>query len=278
MEEILDGLASTSGLVLEKLPGLEAQDLTPETRMVVALPTSADLAGIASGNPDIGFIAVGIPGLEPGSNLSVVGPQGFRPDQQGFTAGYLAAMGTEDWRVGVISTGDSVDGQAARQGFLNGAVFFCGLCRPAFPPFVLYPTFTEVPENADESAWQAAAQALLGEAVQTVYLAPAVDDPEFRRLLVETGFNLITGAAGGPEGQTGHIAAVVPDPTAGVEAAWSGMLAGDPGQAFPMPIVLREVNEELLSPGRLGLLEGLIAELMAGVTDTGVDPLTGQPR
>jgi hypothetical protein len=246
--------------------------------MVVALPSSADLAALADSHPDMGFIAIGIPGLDAGPNLSVIGPQGFRPDQQGFAAGYLAAMLTEDWRMGVISTGETADGRAARLGFLNGAIFFCGLCRPAFPPFVLYPTFAEIPGNGDAATWQPAIQSLVGEAVQTVYLPPAVDDPDLLQLLSEAGFRVITGLPGEGESGSSVIASVGADPSEALETLWAGMLDGEPGQLLPMPIVVTGEDSDLLSPGRLGLLETLIADLMAGIADTGVDPASGDPR
>ena len=278
LEGAISQLAAGSGLVLERTQDLDQEEITENTRMVVAVPGGADLGRLAEAHPNTAFIAVGYPGLTERQNLSVIGPQGFRPDQQGFVAGNLAAMQTEDWRVGVVSVGDTVEGQAGRNGFLNGAVFFCGLCRPAFPPFVLYPTFSDVPSAADESAWQAAAQALLGEAVQTVYIYTAADSPSLRQNLTEAGITLITGPTGEAGIQPNVIARIVPNPAAAVELVWPEMLNGMAGRTIAMPIAVQDINPDLMSQGRLVHITGIIDDLINGVTDTGIDPQTAEPR
>jgi hypothetical protein len=75
----------------------------------------------------------------------VIGTPGDRPDQLGFIAGVIAAMVSPDWRAGVISLSDTIDGRSARTGFLNGVNFFCGLCLPIHPPVYEYPLYFELP-------------------------------------------------------------------------------------------------------------------------------------
>ncbi len=141
---------------------------------MVALPPDPGIANLAAANPQAQFLAVGIPGVTVTSNLSQIGSDGERPDQQGFLAGYLAAVITPDWRVGVISQSDSPAGKAAQNGFTNGVIFYCGLCRPSYPPFIQYPILVDLAAGTDP---QAAVDSLVSNAVKTVYVSPAVEDP-----------------------------------------------------------------------------------------------------
>src|SRR3990170_118813 len=123
-QPVLGELATIAGLRFQMWPSLSQQDLTPEIRLVVALPPDPGLVQLVASAPQTQFLAIGIPGLEPVPNLSMIGPQGARPDEIGFLAGYIAAAVTPEWRVGVMAIGDSTAGVATREGFLNGVVFF----------------------------------------------------------------------------------------------------------------------------------------------------------
>ena len=63
-----------------------------------------------------------------------------------------------------------------------------------------------------------------------------------------------------------------------VEKAWAGLLDGEGGISLGIPLTMTDKNEELFSPGRQQLVEKLRDELVADYIDTGVDPLTGEPR
>ena len=47
---------------------------------------------LAAANLDVPVLALGIPGVQPAANLSVLASGGDRPDRQGFIAGYLSAV------------------------------------------------------------------------------------------------------------------------------------------------------------------------------------------
>ncbi len=171
VEETLVQLAGDPVLSWETRTMLAAPDLTDNVQLVIALPPNPGLAALVASAPGTQFLAIGIAGLQPAPNLTRIGPDGLRPDKQAFIAGYLAAVITEDWRVGVLSPGDSPGGRAARQGFINGVRFFCGLCLPEVPPYAGYPLFVDLQPDADQPTWQAAADLLVASGVKTVYLA-----------------------------------------------------------------------------------------------------------
>jgi hypothetical protein len=267
-----------AGVSLERLPGLKAAGIQPDVRLVVVLPPDPGVAGLAAAAPQAQFLAVGIPGLQPAANLSLVGAEGRRPDQEGFIAGVVAAMITADWRVGVLSTSDSPEGKAYRQGFLNGAVYFCGLCNPNFGPIVDYPVYAEAAAGASATDWQAAVQALVDSAVQTVYVSPLVTDPAAWEALAAAEMALISGVPL-PEGLAERgVVQVSSNPLPAVLELLPRLLAGEGGFSEALPLRLVGANEERFGSGRQQRAQETLADLLAGYIDPGVDLLTGDSK
>lgn len=278
LTELLGELAAQAGLDFQSLPALAPAELDPGLRVVVALGPDPGLAGLAAAAPQTTFLAVGIPGLSPADNLLAIDPAGARADQQGFLAGYLAAVVTPDWRVGVISEVDSPAGKAQRQGFLNGVLFYCGLCRPAYPPFVQYPLAGDLTSSASEAEQIAIADTLIAQGVTTLYVAPGAGSPALLEYLAGQDIKLI-GSVPPPAGLAEHwIASLSADWLTGVRQAWEQALAGQAAGAPPLPLAIDHVNESLLSVGRQRVVEQIRDELAAGWIDTGVKPETGEPK
>ena len=124
METVIAELAEADGLVVHTRSEMTEADWDADVRVVVVLPPDPGVGALAAAHPDTQFLAVGVPDLEAMDNLSVLGAQGERLDRQGFLAGYLAAVITPDWRVGVIGRADTPSGAAAQAGFTNGAIFY----------------------------------------------------------------------------------------------------------------------------------------------------------
>jgi hypothetical protein len=271
LQPILAELAGDAGLDFEARTSLGAGDLDPNLRVVVALAPSGGLADLAAAAPQTQFLAIGIAGLEPGANLSAIGGQETEARQQGFLAGYIAAVVTPEWRVGAIGISDTTAGVAARQGFLNGVVYFCGLCRQTYPPFNTYPMYVEAPDGASPAEWQSAADTLKAQAVQTVFLVPGAGDESLVSYLAQAGINLI-GNAPPPAAFKGHwIASVRSDFISAFHQVWPDLLAGKGGARLAPALEISDVNSNLLSPGRQRLVEEFITELEAGFIDTGLE-------
>jgi hypothetical protein len=278
LEATLAELAARDGLRFERIETLLVGDLTPDLRIVVALPPDPGLASLAAAAPGTQFLALGIPGLDPSGNLSVIRASGERPDRQGFLAGYLASVVTPDWRVGVIGLGDSPEGKAAINGFSNGVIFYCGLCRPAYPPFNVYPTSYELAGGAGLAEQQAAADALISQGVTTVYLAPSAADTALLEYLANSGINLIGSEPPPLSIQEHWIAAIRPDWAAAVQEAWSGLFKGQAVDIQALPVLITDVNDALFSPGRQQWVEQTRLSLNAGLIDTGIDLISGEKK
>ncbi len=273
LEPVLAALAAQSGLRFETRAALTAEEIQAgPVQIVVALPPDPGLAALAAAAPQAQFLALSIPGLQAGGNLSLIQTADARPDLQGFLAGYLAAVITPDWRVGVVSEAGTPAGALARAAFDNGVVYYCGLCRPAYPPYPLqgFPLAAEFAPGAGEAAWQTAAAEFATWGVETVFVYSAAPDEAFLRFLSGAGYKLISNSSPPAGLQASWVASIrSAGPLEAVEELWPALLAGEGGQNVELPLALEQVNPELLSPGRQALVEAALDELQAGLIDPG---------
>ncbi len=273
----LEQLASQSSLRLLERSSISAQDVTPEVKVVVALPPLDGLQNLASASPSTQFIALGITGLSPAPNLSLISTTG-QADQQGFMAGAIAAILTEDWRVGVISVSDTPAGKAAALAFKNGVVYFCGLCRPYDPPFVAYPVIEELPSDASQSDWENAVQTLAGQAVKTAYIFPGAGDDAMLSDLDQAGIHVIGGVSPASAHTSNWVGSLQADFLPALQKAWPQVLSGNGGLDLLPELSITDVNVALFSPGRQALAAKILSDLQAGLIDTQVDAQTGNPK
>ena len=278
LEALIAELAGEAGLTWEIRSGLSSNDIDTSLRLVIALPPNPNLESLASTSTEVQFLGVGIPGLEPAANVSLIGPMGLRFDQQGFVAGFIAAMITPDWRVGAIGLNDTQSGRASLNGFINGVGYFCGTCIPVYPPYLNYPKYISLTQAEIDISWRLAVDTLVQASVQTVYVPPEASSEPMLVDLVQHGMKIIGGEEPPQEFQSSWVVTIRPDPAQAVRLLWEDLLAGLGGASLPMPLVIVEVNTDLLSPGRLKLAESVMQELLDGYIDPAVDPITGEAR
>jgi hypothetical protein len=278
MQTLLTQLSNPAGWRVQVLPSVASTDLGAEVQVVVSLPPDPGVASLAAAAPATRFVAVGMPDVHPANNLFVVGAQGDRPDRQGFLAGDIAAAITPDWRIGVINREDTGAGKAARQGFFNGATYYCGLCRSAYPPFYEYPLYAELPAQASQAEQQAAADYMIDHAAKTVYVYPGAGDDALLEYLAQNGVNLIGGVTPPQAAQNQWVASIQPDLLKGFRDLWPRLIKGEPGASVEVPLGITNANPSLFSPGRQRLAQTTLDDLLAGFIDTGVDPQTGELR
>ena len=275
----LSEFATQEDLRFETRSQVSPSDLESDVRLVVATAPDPGVAALAAAAPQVQFLAVGIPDIEPAANLSSVDAGEMPPDQLGFAAGYLAATITEDWRVGVISEADTVAGNAAKLGFTNGVYYMCGLCRPVNPPYPIpgYPLVAQLSPGAGQAEWQSAVDIFQEWQVGTVYIAPEVAEPGLMQELADVGIQII-GTQAPPAGLKANWVASLglSDPVDAVNTLLPSLLDGQGEQSIQLPVTLSEINSELLSPGRQRLVEEMLVDLTAGYIDTGVNPETGE--
>ncbi len=262
-------IASQSGFKVETLSALKPQVLSPDVYLVVILTSLNGLADLIASSPNTQFIAAGVPNLPNASNLKVVSVKGIRPDQVDFLAGYIAAVITEDWRVGVLA----VSGSSSAQTFKNGVRYFCGLCNPAYEPFAHYPIVVEIPPKASSADWQNAVKTLVVESgVKTVYIAPGAENPDGLASLAKAKVNLI-GTQPPKESLLSNWVATLQsgDAAAAVKSEISSLF-GDASSNNDDMTVIGNVNPALFSPGKQKLVEQCLQDLMDGL----INPVTNK--
>jgi hypothetical protein len=279
LQQALERLAGEAGLDFVTVPSLTAAEITPGTRLVVLTPPGNGAADLISSAPQTQFLVVGVPGLQAAENVSIIGPEGEQHDLQGFLAGYIAAVVTQDWRVAALGVSDSAPGLASSNAFLKGAEYFCGLCNPPFPPFV-YPLSANLPAGSAPADWQAAAAELINQTngVRTIYLAPGAGDETLLQYLTDQNIYMLGNLAPPETLQTRWVATVGVDPVTPLEALWPQLIAGEGGFVENLPVRYTAANPAVFTPGRQLLVDRLLVELDAGRIDSGVDPITGQIR
>jgi hypothetical protein len=259
------------GYRFQVLPKLSENDLKRDIfRLVVALHPNSEIGTMVANHPEIQFLAIGIEGLEPVPNLSTIGADGERLDQQGFIAGYLSAMITPDWRVGVIGLSDREDTLAARQAFYTGVKFFCGLCRPSYSPFYEYPLYFELGADADTIAWRTAADYMIQRAVETVYIVPGAGDKDMLRYLANGGVKIIAGEPSLPELSDNWVASLRFDLIASFIDFWPFYIADFGNKTITIPLQIVDVNPDLLSPGKKRLVQATLDDVLDGYIDLGI--------
>jgi len=250
---------------------IEVQEVAAEVRYLVALPPAPGLAEMIAAAPETNFLAVGVDGLEDSPNLLHVGGGQGGPGGNPFIGGYIASIITPDWRIGIITVQDGLEGDRFTA-FENGMRFFCGLCRPQYAPFYEYPFFLSLPATASEAEWRALADFMRDRLVGTVFVSLGAGGRTTYEQLADLGVEII-----GEE-----------PPPAGLESSWVASIRRDVGEAYleylprlfdgetglsdPLPQTLRDVNETLLPPGRQRLVEQTLSDMQAGFILTGDPP------
>jgi len=267
-------------LLLEVKPSLTAAEIQQgAVPLVVILPGESDPAGLAEALPQSQFLAIGYESLVPQANLSLLSVQAYRPDWEGFVAGFIAAAVTDDWRVAVVADPLTTEGKAAQNGFRNGVRYLCGLCQPLYPPFPVptYPLYGQLSASAASAEVEAVIGYFQTWSVKTVYLHQPAQ--EMLVAFGQAGFNLISDQPPPPTIRERWIASIQSiDLATELRALIPQLLEGNGGHNISLSLTLAHVNEQLLSPGRQAFAEQMISELLSGLIDSGIDPLSGEFR
>lgn len=273
---IIGGYIKAEGLRYQILPKLSTSDFQAEEfAIVVVIPPYPELAALVESAPDTKFLAIGFDGLDIRDNLSVLGSGGTDYDIQGFIAGYIAAMITADWRVGALSVQENLNAQAARDGFRTGVKYFCGLCNPKYAPIgenYLYPKFIDLPVDASDAEISFSIDFLVDRAVNTFYIVPGVGTPQIYRQLIGYQKNIIgSGMDFREEYREYWVASMEYDLAASLDEFWPRFLESETGLEELPPLLISDVNPDLLSEGKLNLVMKILEDLQAGFIKTSYD-------
>lgn len=265
-------LTEREGWIVAERTTLSESGLPEQTRVVVFLETDGNIPELVSNHPQIHFIAIGIEGIQAQPNLSIIGPTGFRLDQQAFLGGYLAAVLTNDWRIGSIIDLPENYRTTVEIGFGNGMRFYCGLCLMAFPPFIDYPIQTMVDGSTDQRDWNSSVEAMKANVVETVFIIGEDVDEEAVDELVQGGVQVI-GIDSPPDTLLpGWIATVRFAPELVIAEKWEEIVSMEGGWSLSIPLILDDINPTLFSQGRQDFVNRTLSDLLSGLIDPAVTP------
>ncbi|HKY53322.1 MAG TPA: hypothetical protein VJM08_03410, partial [Anaerolineales bacterium] len=184
-------LSQAAGFRFQVRNTLTPADLEPGLKVVIVLPPDPGIASLAAAAPDVQFLAINIPDVAAGGNISVLG-NNSHSDMSAFLAGYTAAMITDDYRIGMMIPKDNADAIRALNAFANGMKFYCGTCRPIYFFQWSYPQYIEIGAEEDPANYDAYADILMLQyKVSTIYLHPEIATTDLITYIGTTGTSMI---------------------------------------------------------------------------------------
>jgi hypothetical protein len=264
-------LTQGSGMRFQVRNALAPAEIDPSLKVVVALAPDPGIAALAAAAPQVQFLAIDIPGVTAGGNISVLATSS-QVDISAFVAGYTAAMLSEDHHIGMLLPRDNADAQRAAVAFANGMAYYCGLCLPFRILPYGFPQFQDIPTDEDKARYPAYADVLIIQhKVDTIYIYPDVAVKELTDYLSSTGTNIIGTSLPNPKPGT-WVMTIRPDELKAIDKAWPELLAGQGGQNVQSPLGLADIDPETLSPGKQRLVQQVLDDLLAGRIATGAAP------
>ncbi len=268
-QKVVYDLTQQAGMHFQVRNSLSPADIEPGLKVVIALPPDPGLAALAAAAPQVQFLAVNIPGVNAGGNVSVLAAT-TQVDVSAFVAGYTAAMISDDYHIGIMIPQNSTDGQKAAAAFSNGMAYYCGLCRPFYYLPYSFPQVIEIPSTEVKTHYGAYADILITQhKVYTIYLYPDIEVKELTDYLSTTGIQIIGVSLPNPK-PSGWVMTISSDEIKAIQNAWPDLIAGKGGQSVQSPLGLADVEPSLLSPGKLRLVQQTLDDLEAGRISTGV--------
>lgn len=274
------------GMRFQVRPSLSRDEFERDDfQWIIALPPYDDLGALAASVSDARFLAVGFNGLEPAANLTVIALPADWFVQQAFMAGYMGMVITPDWRAGMIRV-NTPEGELAARAFKTGALFFCSspsapgqdlFCRPDYAPIYQYPiiAFGEPGTSPDE--WPGVGRYMLNQYVDTMFISPEVHSDQLLRFLAQEEVAIIGSTPPLNDIDSQWVASLEFDLFQTFQAYWPEFAAGTDAQLIPVNLTITHVNPERLSPGRQQFIELMLADLIAGYLDYGLETNVNNP-
>ena len=264
-------LAQQAGFRFQVRNTLSELDLDPTLRVVIALPPDPGpgIAALAAAAPQTQFLAINIPGLTAGGNISVLAND-VQTDIVAFMSGYIGAMIIDDYRIGMIYPDGNAEALSALDAYTNGMVYFCGTCQKyylyqdEYGNALDFPQSIQIPAEEPPANYGGYAVYLIQRRrVNYIYVYPDVATPE---LLAYVGSSGAVQVGSTPQGGIPlyWAASIGADTIGAIQAAWPNLVAGQGGQAVQSPLTLADVDPNLLSPGKQAQAEGVLADLLTG--------------
>ena len=257
-------LAQQSGMRFQVRNVFTPAEIEPGLQVVIAVGTDPGIAALAAAAPQVQFLAINIPNITAGGNISVLG-NNTQNDVAAFLAGYTAAMITDDYRIGMMIPKDNADAIRALNAFANGMTFYCGLCRPFYYLPWTFPQYVEIPADQEKNTYNAYADILMLQyKVRTIYIYPDVYTEDLATYIGTTGTSSMS-TVSPVQRPAGWVMTIQPDVIKAIQNAWPQLAGGQGGVTVQSPLGLADIDESLLSVGKQRLVEQTLSDLQNGL-------------
>ena len=258
-------LAVGSQLQAEIRPSLQPDELSSDIMMVIFLVAPQDLNPYLSAAPQAQFLVVSSTELPQAANLSVIRT---RPEDQAFLSGYMSAILAPDWRAAALIPSGTPGADNFQLAYTNGFYYYCGVCTVVNTPMISFPQIVSLPAGSDSAAWQSAVDALRANFIFLAYIAPLAQSPELATGLAG-GNLLLLGGQTPPDAVRARWAGTVQfDLLTPIITLWPDLAAGKGGAAISAPLVVVDVNLQILTEGRMRLVKEMADLLAKGKINT----------
>lgn len=116
------------------------------------------------------------------------------PADRVFIGGYLAAIMTEDWRVGGLLPDVEYENTPLTTIFQNGVEFMCGRCLPIYGPLVNFPVTATLSSPDNNDMTMQAFSEIYNDRLNSLYVPSAYLYDDFVILLQQNGIAIISDA------------------------------------------------------------------------------------
>lgn len=257
-------LALASGYRFQVRNGITPQDLAdPTLKVAIALPPDPGVANYAAAAPNVQFLAVNIPNIAAGGNVSVLAPSN-EVELPAFLAGYTLAMLLDEYHLGMLYPEGDSNAAAAVNAFNNGMRYYCGLCDGIYIDLKSYPAVLGVPAGEDPKKFGGYANVLINDNdVDGLYIYPSLASDDFLSYMGTQGVYQIGVSSPDPR-PGGWVMTITPDTVKAIQAAWPQLIAGQGGQSVQSPLGISDVDSGILTGGKLRLVQETLEALIAG--------------
>jgi hypothetical protein len=273
LEEEMKSLTQAIGMRFQVRPSLSQNELSDDISIVTVLYPDPGLAALAQAAPQTQFIGIGIQGLAAGENISLIHAQAYDSQDLAFVAGFIAGVITPDWRAGILLPADQAESSLLLQGYNNGLHYWCGLCQPAYAPFVVYPQSAQVLNPSDPVAALSTVDALVNAGVTTIYIPGEVTTTAMLEYMAQRHIMMI-GTVDPPESVASLwvVSLQAGSPLAAFESVWLGIMEGQAGVDITVPLALTNAGAGLLGESRQRVVSDMLVELSTGLIDPELVP------
>jgi hypothetical protein len=271
LEQKMKSLADIGDMRFQVRPALAMADLSTDMTIVAAMAPDPGLSALAQAAPKTQFIGIGIEGLTAGENLSMIHARVYDDESLAFIAGFIAGVITPDWRAGILLPMDQTSALLLLQAYSNGLHYWCGLCQPAYAPFVVYPQSAQVTTPADLVATLSTVDTLTNVGVTTIYLPAEVSTTALLEYIAQKRVMMI--GVGEPPASVASFWVVslrAGSPIGPFESVWADVLDGHGGIDIEIPLELTDTGAGLLGEARQRVINEMLVELSSGLIDPGL--------